>query len=59
MKDTKIQLCASVDRGVFDEVVQIAERESRSVSQTVAILISQAVKERNRKKKSTKNANEQ
>ncbi len=45
------QLSTTVDKETYDQVVEFAKKDSRSLSSMVNILIGQAVKERNRKKK--------
>lgn len=51
MEGKRTQLCATVDDEIFVEVHAMALKERRSVSEMTAILIRNAVKERNRKKK--------
>ncbi len=48
------QLSTTVDKETYDQVVEFAKKDNRSLSSMVNILIGQAVKERNRKKKPTK-----
>jgi metal-responsive CopG/Arc/MetJ family transcriptional regulator len=48
-----VQVSTSINEETLQEIEKIAERESRTLSQTVKILIEKAIKERNRKK--TKN----
>lgn len=50
----KPQLSATVEQDIYDEVADMAEKESRSLSQMVAILLEQAVKNRLRKRKNAK-----
>lgn len=47
------QLSTTVDKDIYDQVIDLAKKETRSLSSMVNILITQAVKERNRKKKKT------
>ncbi len=47
------QVSATVTKEIHEQILIIAEKESRSVSSMVSILLTQAVKERNRKKKKT------
>lgn len=51
------QLSATVDQELHDSIKEMAEKESRSISQMVAILLQQAVKERLRKRKNVKEDN--
>lgn len=51
MKRKNPQLSATVDREVYHDVIALAAKENRSVSEMTAILIRNAVKERNRKKR--------
>ena len=46
-----VQVSASIKEETLQEIEKIAEKESRTLSQTVKILIEKAIKERNRKKK--------
>jgi metal-responsive CopG/Arc/MetJ family transcriptional regulator len=48
-----VQVSTSINEETLQEIEKIAEKESRTLSQTVKILIEKAIKERNRKK--TKN----
>ena len=45
------QVSSTLDLELYGEIKDLAEKESRSISSMVAILLAQAVKERNRKKK--------
>lgn len=53
--EKKIQICATVPQSLADSVEEISTRDNRTFSQTVALLLQQAVKERNRKRKDAKN----
>jgi antitoxin component of RelBE/YafQ-DinJ toxin-antitoxin module len=48
-----VQVSTSINEETLQEIEKIAEKESRTLSQTVKILLEKAIKERNRKK--TKN----
>jgi hypothetical protein len=47
------QVSATVSKEVHEQIVLLAEKESRSVSSMVSVLLTNAIKERNRKKKSS------
>mgnify|MGYP001573812840 CR=1 FL=1 len=47
------QVSATVPKEIHDQIVLLAEKESRSVSSMVSVLLTNAIKERNRKKKSS------
>jgi hypothetical protein len=47
----KPQVSASIEKELYDEIAEMAEKQSRSVSAMVAILLQQAVKEKKRKSK--------
>jgi hypothetical protein len=47
----KPQVSASVSRELYDDIAEMAEKQDRSVSSMVAILLQQAVKEKKRKSK--------
>ena len=49
MKDNT-QICATVPKSLSADISEIAERDNRTFSQTVALLLHSAVKERNRKR---------
>jgi hypothetical protein len=49
------QICATVPQSMINDISEIAVRDNRTFSQTVALLLQQAVKERNRKRKNVKN----
>jgi hypothetical protein len=49
------QVSATVSNETYDEILKIMDRETRTISSVVNILLIQAIKERNRKKKGTKN----
>mgnify|MGYP003443460744 CR=1 FL=1 len=53
MKNTT-QICATVPNQVELDIIEIAERDNRTFSQTVSLLLQQAVKERNRKRNAKK-----
>lgn len=48
-----IQIHVTVPEDLSAEISRIADRDKRSFSQTVALLLQSAVKERNRKKKNS------
>lgn len=48
------QVSSTLDVELYAEIKEMAEKESRSVSSMVAILLAQAVKERTRKRKNAK-----
>lgn len=45
---SKIQVCASIPIALNDEILKISQKESRTISQTITILLSKAVKEKTR-----------
>lgn len=47
------QVSATVDKETHSEINKMAEKEKRSLSEMVAILLQQAVKNRLRKRKNT------
>jgi hypothetical protein len=47
------QVSATITPELNEEIVKMAEKESRSVSGMVAVLLHYAVKEKNRKKKNS------
>jgi hypothetical protein len=49
MKDT-MQICATVHKDLRNSVQEIADRDNRSFSEMVSILLLQAVKERERQR---------
>jgi len=53
--DKKVQICATVPQSLGNSIAEIAIRDNRTFSQTVALLLHQAVKEKNRKRKNAKN----
>lgn len=53
------QICATVSTDLINEISEIAERENRTFSQTVALLLHKAVKEKNRKRKNAKESSVQ
>lgn len=48
------QVSSTLDLELYGEIKELAEKESRSISSMVAILLAQAVKERTRKRKNAK-----
>lgn len=56
MKRKNPQLSTTVDHELHRDVVALADKEDRSLSEMTAILVRNAVKERNRKKKKEENA---
>lgn len=48
------QVCATIPQDLVFEIEKLAKRDSRTFSQTVSLLLQQAVKERNRKRKQVK-----
>jgi len=48
------QVSSTLDLEVYGEIKELAEKESRSISSMVAILLAQAIKERTRKRKNAK-----
>lgn len=50
MKDNT-QICATIPKGLISDINEIADRDNRTFSQTVCILLQRAVKESNRKRK--------
>ena len=53
------QICATVPQSMINDISEIALRDNRTFSQTVALLLQQSVKERNRKRKNAKKDNTQ
>ena len=51
------QICATIPKDVSDSIIEISEKSNRSFSQTVSILLQQAVKEKMRKRNATKEGN--
>ena len=51
------QISSTLDMELFNEIKALADKESRSMSSMVSILLAQAIKERNRKKKNAKEDN--
>jgi antitoxin component of RelBE/YafQ-DinJ toxin-antitoxin module len=49
MKET-IQICATVHKDLRNQVQEIADRDGRSFSEMVGMLLNQAVKERERQR---------
>jgi hypothetical protein len=49
------QISATIEPSLYDEIDKMATKERRSVSEMAAILLENAVKERNRKKKGKEN----
>lgn len=54
-KKPRLQVSATVDQETMDGILEIAEKDRRSQSSVVQILLIQALRERNRKKKGVKN----
>lgn len=48
------QVSSTLDLELYGEIKELAEKESRSISSMVAILLAQAIKERTRKRKNAK-----
>ena len=48
------QVSTTVTQELYEDILSIAEKESRSISSIVSILLQQAVKERKRKRKNAK-----
>jgi hypothetical protein len=51
---TKIRVWPSLDQDLHDQLVEIAAKEHRKVHEMAAILIENAIKERQRKRKNAK-----
>lgn len=51
MASKNIQLCATVSEDLNSQVLEIAGKDKRTFSQTVALLLEKAIYERNRKRK--------
>lgn len=51
------QVSSTLDAELYSEIKDLAEKESRSISSMVSILLAQAVKERTRKRKNAKEDN--
>ena len=45
-----IQVCATIPESLSNDIIRIADKDKRTFSQTVSLLLHQSVKERNRKK---------
>jgi hypothetical protein len=54
MKEQKPQVSASIQDELYQSIKDMADREGRSISSMVAILLQAAVKERERNKKRRK-----
>jgi hypothetical protein len=52
---TRIRIWPSLDQQVYDDLKEIADNEHRKVPDMASILIENAIKERNRKKKGKEN----
>lgn len=52
--DKNPQVSATVSPELFEEISELAEKEDRSLSKMVAMLLEQAVKNRLRKRKNAK-----
>lgn len=59
MKEQKPQVSASIPEELHKSIVELADKEGRSISSMVAILLQAAVNERNRKKKKQKDGFQQ
>lgn len=51
MISKNIQICATVPEELNLQVLSISEKDKRTFSQTVALLLQKAINERNRKRK--------
>lgn len=51
-----IQICATVPSDTVEQIKQLAERDNRSISQMISILLAVGVKEKTRKR-GTKDTN--
>ncbi len=49
------QISATLSPSLYEEVKKIADRDRRTLSSTVELLLERAVKERNRKSKTNQN----
>jgi hypothetical protein len=54
MDKNTIQISATIDKSLFDSVKEEAVRDSRSFSEMVGILLSAAIKERERQRAKSK-----
>lgn len=45
---SKTQVCASIPIELSEEITRIANKEARTISQTITILLTKAVKEKTR-----------
>jgi len=45
---SKVQVCASIPIELNDEIIKISQKESRTISQTITILLTKAVREKTR-----------
>lgn len=50
MKDS-VQICATIPTSLRDEIVEMSERDARTFSQQVSLLLQRAVRDSKRKKK--------
>jgi len=48
----QFRITVTLDSDLFGEIAELAAKDSRKVASMAALLLAQAVKERNRKKKS-------
>ena len=53
----QIQFTLRVEQSIYDQASAIAQKESRSVNQVLCLLLTQALKERGRKRKGGKEDN--
>lgn len=51
---TRIRIWPSLDQDIHDQLVEIAEKEHRKPHEMAAILIENAIKERQRKRRNAK-----
>jgi hypothetical protein len=53
----KIQICATVDEMLRNEILELSLKNKRTFSQTVSILLQSALKEKLRKRNAAKESN--
>ena len=51
-----IQVCATISKELNDEVVELSQKENRTFSQMVSLLLQLAVKEKTRKRNGRKSS---
>lgn len=51
------QVHATIDQSLYDQIQDLADKNERTLSQMVALLLQQAVKEKTRKRRGTKEDN--